>query len=504
MGREPIFSIQRDPEQAMGIDQGISTDNSNSVGLMQKSSESPTPSDLRRIPMIIGCALFMELIDATAVLTALPQMARDFGEPSVCMNLVVSLYLLAVALFVPVSGWAADRFGPRRVFISAIVLFTVASVACACSGSLLQLSLARIAQGAAGAMMVPVGQVILLRWSARENLLRAMSYLTIPALIGPILGPPLGGLLVTFLSWHWIFLINLPIGILGVALVLHYIPDYPGTPGEPLDVPGLLLSAAGLGGLVFGFEALGHGLLPRNLALLLISAGVIAACLYVWHARRAAHPLIDLSLLRIPTFGVTFWGGNLMRIGSASQPFLLVLLFQLCFGLNPLEAGLLSFVGGAGAFLMKLLAVRIVSRFGFRRTLIGNAVLTGLTLAASGMFSVSTPYWIVVAVLFISGIIRSLQFSTLGALTYADVPPEQSSSASSLSAMTIQLTMSLSVGIAAALLSLIMSIRGHATVADDDVKLVMGLAGLPCAVSGLVYRKLSPQAGAAVYAARRR
>jgi EmrB/QacA subfamily drug resistance transporter len=504
MGREPTFSIQRDPEQAMGIDQGISTDNSHSVGLMQKSSESPTPSDLRRIPMIIGCALFMELIDATAVLTALPQMARDFGEPSVRMNLVVSLYLLAVALFVPVSGWAADRFGPRRVFISAIVLFTVASVACAGSGSLFQLSLARMAQGAAGAMMVPVGQVILLRWSARENLLRAMSYLTIPALIGPILGPPLGGVLVTFLSWHWIFLINLPIGILGVALVLRYIPDYPGTPGDPLDVPGLLLSAAGLGGLVFGFEALGHGLLPRNGALVLIGVGIIAACLYVWHAKRAAHPLIDLSLLRIPTFGVTFWGGNLMRIGSASQPFLLVLLFQLCFGLNPLEAGLLSFVGGAGAFLMKLLAVRIVSRFGFRRTLIGNALLTGLTLAASGMFSVSTPYWIVIVVLFASGIIRSLQFSTLGALTYADVPPEQSSCASSLSAMTIQLTMSLSVGIAAALLSLIMSIRGHATVAEDDVALVMGLAGLLCVASGLAYRKLSPDAGASVYAARSR
>ena len=459
-------------------------------------------TSLRRVPMIIGCALFMELIDATAVLTALPQMARDFGEPSVRMNLVVSLYLLAVALFVPVSGWAADRFGPRRVFVSAIVLFTLASVACACSGSLLQLSLARMAQGAAGAMMVPVGQVILLRWSARENLLRAMSYLTIPALIGPVLGPPLGGLLVTLLSWHWIFLINVPIGLLGIALVVRYIPDYPGSRGRPLDVPGLLLSAVGLGGLVFGFEAFGHGLLARQWALLLIALGVLSAWLYVRHARRSAHPLIDFSLLRIPTFGVSFWGGNLMRIGSASQPFLLVLLFQLCFGLNPLEAGLLSFAGGAGAFLMKLLAVRIVSRFGFRRTLIGNAVLTGLTIIACGMFEVSTPYWIVVLVLFGSGIIRSLQFSTLGALTYADVPPEQSSRASSLSAMTIQLTMSLSVGIAAALLSLIMSVRGHASLEQSDVALVMVFGGVMCALSGLVFRRLSPSAGSAVYAGR--
>jgi predicted MFS family arabinose efflux permease len=214
--------------------------------------------------------------------------------------------------------------------------------------------------------------------------------------------------------------------------------------------------------------------------------------------------LIDLSLLRIPTFAISFWGGNLMRIGSASQPFLLVLLFQLCFALNPLQAGLLSFVGGAGAFLMKLLAVRIVSRFGFRRTLIGNALLTGLTLTATGLFELSTPYWVVVVVLFISGIIRSLQFSTLGALTYADVPSQQSSDASSLSAMSIQLTMSLSVGIAAALLSLIMSARGHPTIAAADVALVMGLAGGLCAVSALVYRRLSPAAGSEVYASRTR
>jgi EmrB/QacA subfamily drug resistance transporter len=456
----------------------------------------------RRVPMIIGCALFMELIDATAVLTALPQMAQDFGEPSVRMNLVVSLYLLAVALFVPVSGWAADRFGPRRVFISAIVLFTLASVACAGSGSLLQLSLARLAQGASGAMMVPVGQVILLRWSARENLLRAMSYLTVAALVGPLLGPPLGGLLVTVLSWHWIFLINLPIGVLGVILVLRYIPDYSGTPGQPLDVPGLLLSGVALGGLVFGFEVLGHGLLPRQWALLLIGGGLLSAWLYVRHARRTAHPLIDFSLLKIPTFAVSFWGGNLMRIGSASQPFLLVLLFQLCFGLNPLQAGLLSVAGGVGAFLMKMLAVRIVSRFGFRRTLISNAVLTGATLLACSLFEVSTPYWLVILVLFGSGIIRSLQFSTLGALTYADVPPEQSSRASSLSAMTIQLTLSLSVGIAAGLLGLIMAMRGHATVEQSDIAWIMVGAGLLCALSGLVYRRLSPQAGSAIYAKR--
>lgn len=230
--------------------------------------------------------------------------------------------------------------------------------------------------------------------------------------------------------------------------------------------------------------------------------GVLSAWLYVIHAKRCAQPLIDLSLLRIPTFGISFWGGNLLRIGSASQPFLLVLLFQLCFGLNPLQAGLLSFAGGAGAFLMKLLAVRIVSRFGFRRTLTGNALLTGLTIIACATFDIATPYWVIALVLFGSGIIRSLQFSTLGALTYADVPAELSSRASSLSAMTIQLTMSLSVGLAAAMLSLIMSVRGHTAVGETDVAGVMIVGGLVCAVSAVVFRRLTLAAGSAVYVGR--
>ena len=296
----------------------------------------------RKVPMIIGCALCMELIDSTVVMTALPQMASDFGAPSVRMNLVVSLYMLAAALCVPVSGWAADRFGPRRLFVVAIVLFIVSSLACAASTSLLQLCLARMLQGAAGAMMVPVGQVILLRWSPREDLLRNLSYLTIPALIGPMIGPPLGGLMVTFVSWHWIFLINVPIGLLGIVLVLRHVPQYPGVRGRRLDGRGLLLSAIALGALVFGFEALGHGLLPRPWVALMIVAGVLCGALYIRHARRCAEPLLDLSLLRIPSYGISFWGGNLLRLGTSSGPFLLVLLFQLCFGLSPLHAGLLT------------------------------------------------------------------------------------------------------------------------------------------------------------------
>ncbi|MEB0207005.1 MFS transporter [Pseudomonas sp. CCC3.1] len=452
--------------------------------------------------MIIGCALCMELIDSTVVMTALPQMASDFGAPSIRMNLVVSLYMLAAALCVPVSGWAADRFGPRRLFVLAIILFIVSSLACAASSSLLQLCLARMLQGAAGAMMVPVGQMILLRWSPREDLLRNLSYLTIPALIGPMIGPPLGGLMVTYLSWHWIFLINVPIGVVGIVLVLRHVPHYPGARERGLDRRGLVLSAIAMATLVFGFEALGHGLMPRPWVALMIGVGIVCGALYLRHSRRYAEPLLDLKLLRIPSYGISFWGGNLLRLGTSSLPFLLVLMFQLCFGLSPLHAGLLTLAGGAGAFLMKLLAVRVVRRFGIRRTLITNAVLTGLTLAACASFTSTTPYSVIVLMLFGSAVIRSLQYSTLGALTYADVPAELSSRASSLSAVTVQLSMSLSVGLVAALLGVLMNVRGHAVPQTSDVAWMLVLCGLACMASALVFRRLAVDAGNAVYAAR--
>lgn len=456
----------------------------------------------KTVPMIIGCALFMELLDGTAVLTALPQMAADFAEPGVRMNLVVSLYLLAVAMCVPVSGWVADRFGPRRVFLAAIALFTVASVACAGCTSLAQLSLSRVVQGASGALMVPVGQVILLRWTARENLMRAMSYLTVAGLLGSVLGPPLGGLLVTLLSWHWIFLVNLPIGVVGIVLVLRHIPDYPGERGQRLDLAGALLSAAAVGALVFAFEALGHGLLQRGWVLALLVGGLGSGVLYVRHARRTAQPLIDLALLRIPSFATTFWAGNLFRFGTGCQSFLLVLLFQLCFGLSALHAGLLTFASGAGAFCMKMLAVRIVRRCGFRRTLMVNAVLAAILFGSCGLLSAATPVWLTVPLLFVSGTVNSLQYSTLGALTYADVPKHLASRASSLSSMTVLLTISISVGAAAALLGLIVQWRGQAAIEAADIALVMMLGATLSGASALLFRRLAPGAGAEIYRGR--
>jgi EmrB/QacA subfamily drug resistance transporter len=446
------------------------------------------------VPAIIGCALFMELLDATAVLTALPQMAAEFGEPAVRMNLVVSLYMLAAALFVPISGWAADRFGPRKVFICAIVLFMFSSLACALSSSLLQLSLARLLQGGAGAMMVPVGQVLLLRWSTRENLLKAMSFLAIPGLLGPVLGPPLGGLLVTYLSWEWIFLINLPIGLFGLLLVWRFVPAYPPLSTAPLDARGLLLSGSGLACLVFGFESLGHGLLDRRWVMLLVAIGLLACWLYVRHARRVKYPLIDLELLRIPSFGSAIRGGSLFRLGSAAQPFLLVLLFQVCFAFSALQAGLLIFAGGVGALLMKFLSVRIVSRIGYRQSLLVSTLGGGALIGLCALLRVDTPYLLVILLLGLAGMVRSLQFSALGALTYIDVPVERMSRASSLSAMAVQLGMGLAVGLASIVLNGIMALRGHQQVQVGDLSLVILLTALLCVAAALVFRRLDEPA----------
>jgi len=443
-----------------------------------------------KVPVIIGAALFMELLDSTAVMTALPQMAADFGEPVLRMNLVVSLYMLALALCLPISGWAAERFRPRQVMLLAMVLFTGASMLCALASSLLELCLGRMVQGAAGALMTPVGQIIILRWSSREQLLQAMSWLALPALVGPLVGPLLGGLLVTVLSWHWIFLVNVPICLLGCLLVLRHVPDFPARKVPPLDLRGLLFSGAALALLVLGFESLGMGQLPRPVALAMVGAGMLCALGYLWHARRHPHPLVDLSLLRLPSFGLSHAGGALFRLASAAQPFLMILLLQNCLGMSPLAAGWLVVSGGAGALLMKLLAVPLVRRFGYRRVLSGNALLSALGIALCASFDRDTAVWLMALILFVAGLVRSLQFTTLGAVTYRDVPGERSAAASSLSAMSVQLTMSLSVSLAGMLLGALAAAQRRSETSVDDIAVVLVLCAVVCASSSLVFRRV--------------
>jgi EmrB/QacA subfamily drug resistance transporter len=447
------------------------------------------------IPFIVGCALFMQMLDSTVVATALPAMAVSLGSSVVRMNVAITSYLLAVAVFVPISGWAADRFGAKRVFIAAILLFTLSSIGCAMSQNLAELVVARVVQGMAGAMMVPVGRIILLRKIPKTELLRAMSFLSLPALFGPIIGPPLGGFLVTYATWHWIFLINIPVGVVGIALVMRYIrDDYPAT-APPLDWLGFILSSICVATLVSGFEALGHQSLPmRNLAIL-VAIGLVCGYLYYRHSKHVSYPIIDLSLLKTPTFAISTLGGNLCRFSIGATPFLLAILLQVGFGLSPFSAGLITFTGAAGSILMKLVATPVIQHFGFKRVLTFNAITAGIFVALCSLFRADTPVWIMVIILMTGGFFRSLQFTAVNTLTYADMSSQDMSRASSFAAMAQQLGISLGVGCAAVVLNLSMAWRGGTHLVLSDITAGFIVVGLLTASSFFSFMRLEPNAG---------
>ncbi len=460
----------------------------------------PTPPaassrEIRMIPFIVGCALFMQMLDSTVVATALPTMALDFGTTVVHMNVAITSYLLATAVFVPISGWAADRFGARAVFLAAIALFTLSSVACAASGTLGQLVAARVVQGAAGAMMVPVGRIILLRRIPKAELLKAMAFLTIPALLGPVIGPPVGGFLVTYASWHWIFLINIPVGALGIVMVRRWITRDAPDSRHRLDTAGFLLSGVAMAALMTCLEAAGHGSLGVWPTLGLLVLGLVCGVLYIRHARHVTYPIIDLSLLRTQTFAVSVLGGNLCRFSVGASPFLLAILLQVGFGLSAFSAGMITFTSAAGAMLMKLVATPIVRRFGFRQVLVVNALIAAICIAACALFRADTPIWAMVAVLLVGGFFRSLQFTAVNALTYADLDSAQMSRASSFAATAQQLGISLGVACAAMTLNLSMTLRGGAEADRIDVMWGFAVIALIVAASALSFRRLPARAG---------
>lgn len=451
---------------------------------------------VRMIPFIVGCALFMQMLDSTVVATALPVMAAAMGAAPVQMNVVITSYLLAVAVFVPISGWAADRFGARRIFISAIVLFTLSSIACAASQSLWHMVLARTIQGAAGAMMVPVGRIILLRKTPKTELLKAMAFLSMPALLGPIIGPPLGGFLVTYASWHWIFLINIPVGLLGIGLVLRFIPNDLPIHSRRLDWVGFILSGVCLATLVSGFEAIGHADTTAAHVGLLLGTGVVSGLLYALHARDAEHPIIDLSLLKVKTFAISILGGNLCRFTVGASPFLLALLLQVGFGMSAFAAGLITFSGAVGALLMKLVATPIIRRFGFRRVLIWNAILAGGFVVLCGAFRADTPLWVMAVVLVLGGFFRSLQFTAVNTLTYADLSSRDMSRASTFASMAQQLGISLGVGGAALVINLSMAWRGVDHMEQIDITWAFVILGAITCLSLFSFLKLPADAAA--------
>ncbi len=426
------------------------------------------PASRYLVPMTVACALFMENMDATVIATALPTIASDFGESPLRLNLAITAYLLSLGIFIPLSGWMADRFGARTVFTAAIVVFTIGSLGCASVQSLPELVLARIVQGMGGAMMVPVGRLVVLRTIPKSELVSAMAYLTVPALIGPVIGPPLGGFIVTYASWRWIFAINVPIGVLGLLLSLRFIPNVREPRDGPLDAVGFAIASLGLAATMFGFENVGRGVLPNALIAALVGAGLVLLGLYARHARTARQPILDLRLLRVRTFRATVVGGFVFRMGIGALPFLTPLMLQLGFGLNPFASGMITFAGAAGALLMKLTAAPILRRFGFRRVLIGNTILCAGFMASYASFGPTTPHLVILATLLVGGFFRSLQFTSLNTLAYADIGEPAMSQATTLSSVAQQLSLTFGVGLGALLLHATLAWRGSETLGADD------------------------------------
>ncbi|PJI38715.1 DHA2 family efflux MFS transporter permease subunit [Ferrovibrio sp.] len=451
------------------------------------------------IPLIVACALFMENLDSSVLATALPSIAASLGENPLKLNLAITSYLFSLAVFIPVSGWVADRFGARTVFRAAIVVFSIGSLLCGLADSFWTLVGARTLQGLGGAMMVPVGRMVMLRTIPKSELVRAMTWLTVPALVGPVMGPPLGGFLTTYLSWRWIFWINLPISLLGIVLVTLYIPNIREEKVPPLDWRGFLMSAFGLCGLVFGFETIGRGLLPDSAVAALLVVGVIGIGLYLRHARRYPHPLIDLSLLKVPTFRAGMAGAFLFRIGVGALPFLLPLMLQLGFGLSAFESGMTTFVSAAGALTMKMAAGPILRNIGFRRVLIGNALLSGGFIAICGLFRPDTPHALILGLLLMGGFFRSLQFTSSNTLTIADIPNERMSRATSFTSMMQQLSLSAGVAVGAMVLHATVSASGGIErIAADSFTPAFFTVGVTAMLAAIVFLRLPHDAGSEV------
>ncbi len=449
--------------------------------------------------LIVATAFFMETLDGTVIATALPQMAITFGTNPVSLSIGMTSYLVALAIFIPISGWVADRLGARTVFAWAVAAFTVASVLCALSTDLAQFTAARIFQGIAGAMMVPVGRLVVLRSTSKQDLVRAMSFIIWPGLVAPVIGPPLGGFFATYLAWQWIFLLNVPFGLAGIFLIRAYIPNYRSEQKRPLDVLGFGLSAGSLSVLMVGVELIGHdGQWQLGIALLASSA--LLGLALAWHLRRHAHPLVDPAVMRIRSFAITIVSGTASRTAISVLPFMAPLLFQVGFGMTAFKSGMLFLASMIGNLGMKIATTQALRRFGFRSVLVGNGLLTVAAIALCSLLSADTPTVLIVLVMFAYGMTRSMQFTALTSIAFADVPHSQVSAANTLFSTTQQMSMALGVGLGAVALHLSASLRGeyqgHYLVADFRLAFLM-VAGLAL-VSVLGYVRLDRNAGSEV------
>jgi EmrB/QacA subfamily drug resistance transporter len=460
------------------------------------SATAPRP--LWIVPLTVATALFMENTDSTVIATALPSIAASLHEDPIALKLALTSYLVSLAIFIPVSGWMADRYGSRTVFRAALVVFMAGSLACAAANGLAWFVAARFLQGMGGAMMVPVGRLVVLRSVPKSQLVTALAYLTFPALVGPVLGPPVGGLITTWVDWRWIFFINLPIGCAGIVLASLYFEDVREEERPPLDILGFLLLGTGLAALMLGLASLGRHLLPEAVSWGCLAAGAMLLPLYWAHSRRVPHPIVRLDLMHRPTFRVAVLGGSLFRIGTGAIPFLLPLMLQVGFGLDALQSGLITFAAAAGAMFVKTLAPKILRRTGFRTLMVWNAVIASAFLAVNGFYTAQTSHWIMVTLLFVGGCSRSVQFTCVNAIAYADLEPREMSAATSFASVCQQLSLSLGVTLGALALEGTAGLHGRTQIEAADFGPAFFAVAVISAASVMAFRKLSPDAGSEI------
>jgi EmrB/QacA subfamily drug resistance transporter len=458
----------------------------------------------RNVALVVAATLFMQFLDGVIIVTALPQMAREFRVGTLEMSLGVTIYMLAVAVCIPAAAWLSDRFGAKRVFMVSIGLFTLTSIACGAAQDLGQFAIARALQGAASSVLFPVGRILVLRTATKSEIVPAIGLTIWPALFAPVIGPALGGFITEYISWQWNFWINIPLGILGLVLVAVIVPKDTEFADRPFDAFGFVLTAITLGCVLYGFDSLVLGTLPAWVAAIMIVTGFVLGTAAVLWLLKAKHPVVDLRTLRIPTFAATdVKAGAILRTAINATPFLLPLMFQVAYGMDALSAGSLVMVYFFGNLAIKAVTTPALRRFGFRNILCINGVLAGLSVAACALLSPTIPYALTATILFVAGATRSMQFTALATLAFADVDAAQRSSATTISSMSQQLSMVFGVAIAAGCLNLSQMWRGAPVLEVIDFQIAYLAMGAVVTLCSLLLLRLDRSAGAEVSGHRR-
>ena len=463
--------------------------------VLETATAKQDPASLNILLWIAAVGFFMQTLDATIVNTALPAMARSLGESPLRMQAVVISYALAMAMLIPASGWVADRFGTRKVFLAALALFGLGSLLCAYSASLPYLVLSRTIQGFGGAMLLPVGRLAVLRAFPREKFLQAMSLVTIPGLIGPLVGPTLGGWLVEYASWHWIFLINVPVGIVGCVATARYMPDFRAAATPRFDLIGYLLLAVSMTSISISLDGLSELAFRHATVLLLLILGLVCLAAYWLRAARRPDPLFPLALFKVNSFSVGILGNLFARIGSACMPFLIPLLLQLSLGYTPVQAGMMMVPVALAGITVKRLGTPLIERFGYRRVLLVNTVLVGAGICSFAFVAPGEPLWLRVVQLTIFGAVNSMQFTAMNTLALKDLEGNLASAGNGLLSMVMMLSMSLGVAAAGALLSAFVEHLGSKAGPLSAFHGTFICMGLITAMSAFIFAQLSPDTG---------